>query len=127
MKRYTTVLAMALASLAGAASAQAVGLAGDISVEAKPFVSTRSRAEVRADLDAFRKAGVNPWADEFNQLAGFVSGRSRSQVAAEFAANRHTVAALYGEDSGSSYLAGRRSALQAMLSLAGKPGERSSQ
>ncbi|RZL86727.1 MAG: DUF4148 domain-containing protein [Variovorax sp.] len=49
MNRTLTLLALTLASLAGAASAQNA-LPGDS--EAKPFVSTKSRAEVRAELDA---------------------------------------------------------------------------
>jgi hypothetical protein len=90
-----------------AASAIGNAFADDITIESKPFVSTASRAEVAAELAAFRASGVNPWADSYNQLAGFTSSKSRDEVKAEFLASREEVAALNGEDSGSVYLARR--------------------
>ena len=100
----TTILALAFAALSGAASAQ-TGFAGDISVETKPFVSTKSRAEVRAELDAYRKEGVDLWAQHYNPLTSFVSSKSRAQVTAELRADPQAAAALTGEDSGSRQLA----------------------
>lgn len=99
----TALVAVAIISLSGAAFA-GQGLAGDITVETEPFVSTKSRAEVRAELDGFKKSGVNPWAMTYNPLASFVSSKTRAQVVADFLANRDAVAALNGEDSGSRYL-----------------------
>lgn len=104
MNRITTLVAVAVTSLSGAAFA-GTGLAGDITIETAPFVSTKSHADVRAELDAFKKSGVNPWARQYNQLAGFVSSKTHAQVTAEYVANRDVVAALNGEDSGSRYLA----------------------
>lgn len=104
MNRTTALIAVAISALSGAASAQ-TGLAGDISIELTPFVSTRSQTEVRAELDAFKKSGVNPWARSYNPLTGFASSKTRAEVTAEFVANRDAVAALNGEDSGSKYLA----------------------
>jgi hypothetical protein len=104
MNRATALIAVAISALCGAASAQ-TGLAGDISIETKPFVSRKSRAEVRAELDAFKKSGVNPWSQSYNPLARFVSSESRAEVTAEFIKNRDAVAALNGEDSCSKYLA----------------------
>ncbi|MCM2251136.1 MAG: DUF4148 domain-containing protein [Ramlibacter sp.] len=69
------------------------------------FVSTRSRAEVQAELFAYQKAGVNPWSRSYNPLAGFRSATSRDQVIAEYIASRDEVAATHGEDSGSAYFA----------------------
>jgi len=71
----------------------------------EPFVSTKSRAEVQAELFAYKQAGVNPWSMSYNQLAGFKSNASRQQVVAEYLADRDEVAAINGEDSGSAYLA----------------------
>ena len=68
------------------------------------FVSTKSRAEVQAELFAYKKAGVNPWSTSYNQLAGFKSSTTRQAVVAEYLASRDEVAALNSEDSGSAYL-----------------------
>ncbi|HYE39404.1 MAG TPA: DUF4148 domain-containing protein, partial [Ramlibacter sp.] len=60
MNRTSAFFAAALVSLSGAAFAD-TGLAGDITIETTPFVSSRTTAEVRAELDAYKKSGVNPW------------------------------------------------------------------
>jgi hypothetical protein len=73
-------------------------------VPTEPFVSTKSRAEVQAELFAYKKAGVNPWSTWYNQLAGFKSNTTRQEVVAEYLAARDEVAALNSEDSGSAYL-----------------------
>ena len=79
--------------------------ADDITVEASPFVSSMSRAQVQADLQQARAAGVDPWAQNYDHLAGFRSERTRAEVTAEYTAERDYVAALNGEDSGSMVLA----------------------
>jgi hypothetical protein len=68
------------------------------------FVSTKSRAEVRAELFDYKKAGVDPWSTWYDQLAGFKSSTSRQEVVAEYLAARDEVAAVNSEDSGSAYL-----------------------
>ena len=103
-----------------ACGAAANAYADDITVDPNPFVSTASRAEVREELAAFRQGGVNPWADEYNQLSQFRGARSRADIRAEFLGQRAVVGAFSGEDSGSMYLArmnGR--ARQGALILAG--------
>jgi hypothetical protein len=95
-------LIIALTLTCGAA---ANAFADDITVDPNPFVSTASRAEVREELAAFRRAGVNPWADEYNQLSQFRGARARAEVRSEFLAGRTVVGAFSGEDSGSMYLA----------------------
>lgn len=97
----TTVIHVALATAAFAAHAESP-LAG---VDTRPFVSTKSRAEVQAELQEYKRAGVNPWATSYNHLRNFKSTKTRDEVAAEFAATRNEVSALHGEDSGSSYFA----------------------
>jgi hypothetical protein len=68
------------------------------------FVSTKSREEVRAEWQAFKASGVNPWSAAYNPLASFQSTKTRDEVQAEFLASRKEVEAFTGEDSGSAYL-----------------------
>jgi hypothetical protein len=89
-------------------SAAGVVQADDITIDPRPFVSSLTRAEVIADMQQFRRSGIDPWAQDYNQLASFQGGRTRAQVRAEYIAHRTAVAALNGEDSGSMYLAQRR-------------------
>lgn len=105
MNRKLSLIALVLASAGGAANAQ-TGLAGDISIETAPFVSTTSRAEVRADV----LASLDEIAAMHDEASGswrlrFASRLSREEVVAEYAANRAEVAAMHGEDSGSALLA----------------------
>ena len=87
------------------AAAAASAFAETPTIVKDDFVSTRSRAEVQAELFAYKKAGVNPWSLSYNQLAGFKSVTSRDQVVADYIASRDVVAAINGEDSGSAYFA----------------------
>lgn len=92
--------------IAAAASAAAVNArADDITIDPNPFVSTRSRAEVKEELRQFQASGQNPWADDYNPLMEARGTRTRAEVMDEYQADRAEVAALTGEDSGSSYLA----------------------
>jgi peptidase E len=90
---------------AEATLAAKVPLADDITVDTTPFAATKSRVEVQAELTQYKSAGVNPWSTQYNPLKQFKSGATREQVVAEYVASRSEVAALNGEDSGSSYLA----------------------
>ncbi|MDB5899359.1 MAG: hypothetical protein JWP41_2961 [Ramlibacter sp.] len=117
----TTAIAIVLASSALVGNAFAgTSVAGDISVESTPFVSSVSRAEVQSQLAEYKKAGVNPWSTSYNPLRSFQSTKTRAQVTAEYRAARDQVAAFTGEDSGSAYLArnGVRSEAQ---QFAGQP------
>ncbi|MDB5751680.1 MAG: hypothetical protein JWP65_2101 [Ramlibacter sp.] len=98
-RTHATCLALAIAAAAGSA------LAETPTVETSPFVSTASRAQVRQELLRYRLAGINPWADDHDQLAQFRSSTTRAKVTNEFLASRNAVAAFSSEDSGSSYLA----------------------
>lgn len=116
-----TVIALVLASAAAAGNAFAgTSLAGDISVEATPFVSSVSRADVQAELRQYKQAGVNPWSMAYNPLRDFVSTKTRAEVTAELQASRDQVAAFTREDSGSAYLA-RNSAQGKVQQFAGQP------
>lgn len=115
MNRY---LAVSLLALAAAAASPA--FADDITVDTTPFVSTRSRAEVQAELAAFRKAGVNPWSQAYNPLKTFTSRTTRAQVTGEYLQSRDEVDALTAEDSGSFFLS-QRVPTGAVRVLAGQP------
>lgn len=85
-----------------AAAATGNAFADDITVDATPFVSSRSRAEVQAELAQYKRSGVNPWSIAYNPLRGFQSTRSRDQAAVEYVKARNEVAAMTSESSGSS-------------------------
>lgn len=97
--------AKTLATLTLAFAAAGSAMAETPTIVTDNFVSTKSRAEVIADLAAYKKAGVNPWSISYNHLAGFKSQASRDQVVAGYLADRDAVAALNSEDSGSASLA----------------------
>jgi hypothetical protein len=103
--RYAlAVLAVSAAAFGGQALAETPN-----AVPEQPFVSTKTRAEVQAELAQFKQAGVNPWsATAYNPLKYFKSTANRDQVTAAYIASRDEVAALNGEDSGSAYLAQHR-------------------
>jgi Domain of unknown function (DUF4148) len=55
--------AVALASVAAGNA-----MADDITIDTTPFTSTKSRAEVLADLAQYKQAGVNPWSTSYNPM-----------------------------------------------------------
>lgn len=90
------------AGFAGSAFAESPLIANDA------FNSTRTRAEVQAELASYRQGGVNPWSTTYNPLRSFRGTATREAVVAEYLASRGEVRALTGEDSGSHYLAQRQ-------------------
>jgi hypothetical protein len=70
-------LAVAAAAFLGHARAD------DITVDPQPFKSTRTRAEVQAELKAYRASGVDYWADNYGQTQQPGVGKSRAEVQAE--------------------------------------------
>jgi hypothetical protein len=113
MNRKTLAAALVLVAAAGSA------LADDITIDSTSFVSTRSRAEVLAELQQFKAAGVNPWSQSFDQLKSFKSAKTRAQVTADYVDSREQTAATTGEDSGAAWLAANKPA--AVPVLAGQP------
>lgn len=89
-----------------AAAAASPAFADDITIDTTPFASSRTRADVQAELVRF-KQGVNPWSQTYNQLGGFQGARTRAEVTAEFLNAREAVEAYTSEDSGSAYLNAR--------------------
>jgi hypothetical protein len=107
-----------------AALAATAARADDITIDNTPFHSSRTRAEVQAELSQFKQSGVNPWSTSYNQLARLDLSNSRAQVRSEYIAHRDQVAAFTGEDSGSAYLSSTAAATTRVpdsATLAGAP------
>ena len=51
-----------------AAVAAGNAFADDITVDRNAFVSSRTRAEVQAELAQYQQSGVNPWSIAYNPL-----------------------------------------------------------
>lgn len=93
--------AAAIAAIAAAAViTSGKAFADDITVDNTPFVSSRSRAEVQAEI---MKSGINEWTLQFNDPQ-LKTGYARGQTRAEYLAARDEAKAFHGEDSGSVYL-----------------------
>ena len=101
MNRTIAATLFALAAATGTSAFAESPLAGG----ADHFAGGKTRAEVQAELQAYKQAGVNPWSISYNPLAQFRGRASRDQVVAEFLGSRQEVAAINGEDSGSAWLA----------------------
>ena len=103
-----TFVSTGAAALAMAAIASGNAYADDITVDPTPFVSSRTRAEVRADVigqgEALRMAS-SEWSTQLNTAMPPHSTVTRAQVSQEYIATRREVNAFNGEDSGSAYLA----------------------
>jgi hypothetical protein len=85
-----------------------------------PFTGAKSRVEVQSELQQYKAAGVNPWAQSYNQLRGLQSAKTRAQVTAEYLQSRDQTAAFTREDSGSAYLSVRTPTIAAPI-VAGQP------
>ena len=115
------IASTAAAALAFAAMASSNAYADDITIDNTPFISTRTRAEVRADVmgqsEQLRMASSEL---TMQQAAPASSDYTRAQAKADFLASRNEVSALNSEDSGSSYLA-RLPRRSTDMILAGSP------
>ena len=112
-------LAIAALSVAAAtAYAETPDPAGQFATTVAATPATR--AQVQAQFNDYRAAGVNPWSTAYNPLKGFQSARTRAEVQAEYIASRDAVAAMTAEDSGSAYLAQTRTTRE-VRHLAGVP------
>jgi hypothetical protein len=99
--------AIAAAAAAAAMLAPPPALADDITVDTTPFVGSRTRADVRAELLKHPEPVSNAtseWALQINEPAALKSAATPQQLREEYTAARWQVHALYGEDSGSSTL-----------------------
>ena len=90
------------------------------SIATTNFIGAKSRTQVQAELQQYKSAGVNPWAQSYNPLRGFQSAKTRAQVTAEYLQSRNETAALTREDSGSAWLSVRTPSVAAPI-VAGQP------
>lgn len=102
------------------ATAATGAFADDITIDPHSFASTRTPAQVQAELAQYKREGVNPWSIAYNPLRQFHSEKTRAQVEQEYLASRDEVGALSGEDSGAAWLAQHRGA-EAPSHVAGFP------
>jgi len=101
-----TTTAAALFAVAAIASGNAY--ADDITIDPTPFVSSKSRAEVRAEVMGQSEALRNDsseWSMQLNGPSQPNSAYTREAAAAEYIASRDEVNARNSEDGGSSYVA----------------------
>jgi hypothetical protein len=117
-RNYALALVLVLATAAAGNA-----FADDITVDPTPFVSTMSRADVKAELQQFRNSGIDPWSQTYDQLAGFRSDRTRAEVTAAYIAQRDRVAAFNGEDSGSMFMARATDASPVDTDVAAMPAD----
>lgn len=100
--------ATAAAIACAAAMASSSAYAETPTIDTTPFVSTRSRAEVQAELmghPELVRAGASEWAMQHNEVPQLKSAYTSEQVRAQYRASRDEVSAMTAEDSGSSYFA----------------------
>jgi hypothetical protein len=90
-----TVTAIAVAAAALVASMPAYA-------DDEPFVSSRTREEVSAEIRTPYPGG-NPWSGSYNMFQAR-STTTSAQVQGEYIANRDQVREIHGEDSGSAYM-----------------------
>ena len=111
----TAAAALALAAMTGAAYAD------DITIDPTPFVSTKSRAEVRAEVLGQAEQIRMAWGEGSPGMNAtpFRSTLTRAQVRDEYIASRDQVNAFNGEDSGSAYLTAMQPQRDRNLMLAG--------
>ena len=109
-RNIASALAMGTVTAAAAVAVVAIAsnnaYADDITIDKTPFVSTRSRAEVRDELMSqaqLVRAGATEWSMQSNHLPQGNSAYTSEQAKAEYKVSRQYVSALTGEDSGSAF------------------------
>ena len=111
----TAIVAANFASFAGSVLAETPN-----AVPEAPFASAKTRAEVQAELTAYRSAGVNPSSISYNPLRNFHGTTTREAVRAGYLAEREQVHAFTSEDSGSGLLSAARRPARAPRYLASR-------
>ena len=103
----TLIITGTAAAALGLAALTSTAYADDITIDKTPFVSTKSRAEVRAEVmgnvEQLRMAN-GEWPGPMT-LAPQASSLTRAQAQADYVSARREVNAFNAEDSGSSYIA----------------------
>ena len=108
-----------IALLAAGVIASTTAYADDITVEQSPFVSSRTREAVSAELKTPYPGG-NPWSGAYNMFQA-PSTATSEQVQGEYTMNRDRANAFHGEDSGSVYILKAQSLAPSSASAMGAP------
>jgi hypothetical protein len=111
MTRHTRSV-IAFSSSAAAATLAAILMAGSAlaetpTIDNTQFVSTKTRAEVQAELFSHRdqlSSSANEWVSQQNEAQN-ANGYTRQQARAEYIASRDQIRAMNSEDGGSRSLA----------------------
>jgi hypothetical protein len=94
-------VALVVAAVATLAAMPAFAESPTVNTEIDSAVSTKSRAEVRAELEQARRDGsMRVWSDSYNPALAARSLKTRAEVRAELEASRHLLS-LTAEDGGS--------------------------
>jgi hypothetical protein len=116
-----SVATTAAAVFAVVAIASGNAYADDITIDTTPFVSTKTRAEVRAEvMGQSMTSASSEWAMQFNHAPQVKSAYTREQATAEYMAARNEVNARNSEDSGSSYFAALPRSMGPSVIMAGQ-------
>jgi hypothetical protein len=103
-----TLTSTVAAVFAVAAIASGNAYADDITIDSTPFVSSKTRDEVRGEVvgrSELLRTSSSEWAMQLNPALRPNSAYTSAEAKAEYIAARREVNALNAEDSGSSYLA----------------------
>lgn len=105
---FLAVAAVGAIAIAAAAAmvVPRTAFADDITIDTTPFVSTRTRVDVRQELlGQVRQVRIaaTEWSQQQGERSTFKGQFASPEVRADFVAHRQEVSALTGEDSGSSY------------------------
>jgi hypothetical protein len=124
-RNLASALALAItaaAAVAAAAIASGRAYADDITTDNTRLTSSRSRADVQAELKGQRAAlqeRNDEWTRQLNQLPTLKSSYTSQEAKAEFKVSRDLVNALNAEDSGSAYFT--KSPLPVNANVMGSP------
>jgi hypothetical protein len=120
VKSVALTLAIPLAAIAAAAAITNSAYAETPTIDNTPFVSSRTRAEVRAEITpGLLSAAGGELAFQSGSTPHFSSGMTRAQARAQYLAGRDEVSALSSEDSGSSYIARQTASRTVPMLMAG--------
>ena len=126
MNRYYSSILVLAGTTAAAAALMAVGAsqayAETPTIDTTPFVSTRTRAEVKTEVLGQRQllsAAGGEWALQSNQAARFQSAYTSGEAKSQYIAARDEVRAMTAEDSGSSYIQRQASRMHSGIIMAG--------
>jgi len=101
-RKTASVLFAATVGIAAGLAVSNQAYADDITMDATPFSSTKTRQDVRAELKVPYPGGY-PWSTQYRQAAPKDSTYTSQQARADYLSSRQEVGALNAEDGGAAY------------------------